>query len=92
MEKFSETGKAPTKSRSMDASLFLDSYGNVFPSIMWNKKIGNVRDVDYDLSKLWHSGAADQARFEIKEGKDPENWTACEAYQSIIGDILHNLL
>ena len=75
----------------MDASLFLDSYGNVFPSIMWDKKIGNVRDVDYDLSKIWHSRAADQARSEIKKGKDPENWTACEAYQSIIGDILHNL-
>lgn len=91
LEKYSETGKAPTKSRSMDASLFLDSYGNVFPSIMWNRKIGNVRDVDYDLSKIWHSRAADQARSEIKKGKDPENWTACEAYQSIIGDILHNL-
>ena len=92
LEKYSETGRAPVKSRSLDASLFLDSYGNVFPSIMWNKKIGNIRDVEYDLSRLWNNADAEMARSDIKEGKDPENWTACEAYQSIIGDIFHTLL
>ena len=81
------TGKSPMKSRSMDVSLFLDSYGNVFPSIMWDKKIGNIRDTEYDLGKIWSSPEADEIRKSIKEGKEPDSWTACEAYQTIVGDI-----
>ena len=81
------TGKSPMRSRSMDVSLFLDSYGNVFPSIMWDKKIGNIRDTGYDLSSIWSSPEADEIRSSIKEGKEPDSWTACEAYQTIVGDI-----
>ena len=81
------TGKSPMKSRSMDVSLFLDSYGNVFPSIMWDKKIGNIRDTGYDLSKIWSSPEANEIRESIKDGKEPDSWTACEAYQTIVGDI-----
>ena len=81
------TGKSPMRSRSMDVSLFLDSYGNVFPSIMWDKKIGNIRDTGYDLSRIWSSPEADEIRSSIKEGKEPDSWTACEAYQTIVGDI-----
>jgi MoaA/NifB/PqqE/SkfB family radical SAM enzyme len=81
------TGKSPMRSRSMDVSLFLDSYGNVFPSIMWDKKIGNIRDTGYDLGKIWSSQEADEIRKSIKEGKEPDSWTACEAYQTIVGDI-----
>ncbi len=81
------TGKSPMRSRSMDVSLFLDSYGNVFPSIMWDKKIGNIRDTGYDLGGIWSSPEADEIRRSIKEGKEPDSWTACEAYQTIVGDI-----
>ena len=81
------TGKSPMRSRSMDVSLFLDSYGNVFPSIMWDKKIGNIRDTGYDLGKIWSSPEANEIRKSIKEGKEPDSWTACEAYQTIVGDI-----
>ena len=81
------TGRSPMKSRSMDVSLFLDSYGNVFPSIMWDKKIGNIRDTGYDLDSIWSSPEADEIRRSIKEGKEPDSWTACEAYQTIVGDI-----
>ena len=87
LENYIETGKPPMKGRSLDASLFLDSYGNVFPSIMWGRKIGNVRDVDYDLMKLWHNSEAEEARKLIAQGKAPEGWTACEAYQTIVGNI-----
>ena len=84
---YSKTGIPPMKSRSMEASLFMDSWGNVYPSIMWNKKIGNIREVGYDLNKIWHAPAAEEVRREVKEGKEPVQWTSCEAYQTIIGDI-----
>lgn len=82
-----KTGNTPMRGKSLDASLFMDSYGNVYPSIMWNRKIGNIRDVDYDLAKLWNNSEASEVRRLIKEGKEPHAWTACEAYQTIVGNI-----
>ncbi len=85
--RYAQTGKTPMKSKSLEASLFLDSYGDVYPSIMWNRKIGNIRDTDYSLDGIWHSDDAIEVRKLISEGKEPSQWTSCEAYQSIIGKI-----
>ena len=81
------TGKTPIKSKSLDASLFMDSYGNVFPSIMWGRRIGNIRETDYDLGPILTSSDAVDVRKLISEGREPDNWTACEAYQAIVGNI-----
>ena len=86
--RYAKTGKTPMRSRSLDASLFMDSFGNVYPSIMWNRKIGNIRETGYELRKLWRSDEADSARRDIAEGKEPSQWTSCEAYQSITGNVL----
>lgn len=83
-----KTGRQPMKSKSLEASLFLDSYGNVYPSIMWDTKIGNIRDTDYNLSGIWKSSQAESIRKMIKEGKEPTQWTSCEAYQAITGNLL----
>lgn len=85
--KYIETGESPMKSRSLDASLFLDSYGNVYPSIMWGRKIGNIRESSYDLAPIWHGAEAEETRKLISEGKEPKAWTACEAYQTIVGNV-----
>ena len=82
-----ETGKVPIRSRSLDASLFLDSQGNVFPSIMWNRRIGNLRETGYDLKPLLKSAEARTVRELIGRGEEPSAWTACEAYQSIAGNL-----
>ncbi|MDE1868457.1 MAG: radical SAM protein [Candidatus Micrarchaeota archaeon] len=84
---YANTGKPPVKSRSLDASLFMDSFGNVYPSIQWDRKIGNIRDTAYDLAPIWNGTQAEQARRIISEGNDPGSWTACEAYQSIVGHL-----
>ncbi|MDE1855784.1 MAG: radical SAM protein [Candidatus Micrarchaeota archaeon] len=84
---YAKTGKVPMRSRSLDASLYLDSWGNVYPSIMWNKRIGNIREVGYDLGKIWKGKEAEEARREIREGREPVHWTSCEAYQTIIGNM-----
>lgn len=89
---YAKTGSSPMKSRSLEASLFMDSYGNVYPSIMWDRKIGNVREVGYDLSQLWNNPEAKSIRKEIQEGKEPNQWTSCEAYQILTGNILSILI
>lgn len=85
---YAKTGMSPMKSRSLEASLFMDSYGNVYPSIMWDHKIGNVREVQFELSRLWNNDEAKKIRTEISEGKEPNQWTSCEAYQILTGNIL----
>lgn len=85
---FVKSGKAPMKCRSLDASLFMDSSGNLYPSIMWNKRIANVREIDYDLGMVWHGEQVNSLREQIRRGEDPAHWTSCEAYQSIMGNAL----
>ena len=89
---YAKTGYSPMKSRSLEASLFMDSYGNVYPSIMWDKKIGNVREVNYDLAGLWNNDVAKSVREEIKTGKEPNQWTSCEAYQILTGNVMSLLI
>jgi MoaA/NifB/PqqE/SkfB family radical SAM enzyme len=86
--KYMVTGKTPIASKSLDVSLFLDSFGNVYPSIMWGRKIGNVRETGYDLAPLWDNEDAQDVRRMIKEGKEPGAWTSCEAYQALVGNAL----
>ena len=85
--KYVQTEQVPLKSRSLDASLFMDSYGNVYPSIMWGRKIGNIRETGFDLAPLWNNAEANEVRSLIKQGKEPKGWTACEAYQTLVGNI-----
>jgi MoaA/NifB/PqqE/SkfB family radical SAM enzyme len=87
LHSYAKTGEMPMKSRGLDASLFMDSYGNVYPSIMWDRKIGNIRDSNYGLGQMWHNSDAEEVRKLIKEGKEPASWTACEAYQTLAGNV-----
>jgi MoaA/NifB/PqqE/SkfB family radical SAM enzyme len=84
---YAKTGKQPMRSRSLEASAFIDSYGNVYPSIMWDRKLANLREISYDLSSIWQSDAAHEVRKMAKDGTEPAQWTSCEAYQTLVGDV-----
>jgi MoaA/NifB/PqqE/SkfB family radical SAM enzyme len=88
---FSRTGKSPMRSRSLELSLFLDSGGDVYPSIMSSAKVGNIKDSDFDLMKILNSDPASRAREAIRNGEEPQNWTSCEAYQAMLGNLLGSL-
>ena len=54
---------------------------------MWNRRIGNLRETGYDLKPLLKSAEARTVRELIGRGEEPSAWTACEAYQSIAGNL-----
>lgn len=83
-----QTGRTPMRCHAMRSSCFVDSWGNVFPCTIYDKKIGSLREVDYDLGALWRSQEADALQREIWEYDCPQCWTPCEAYQSIMGNFL----
>lgn len=62
-------------------SLFLDPYGDVYPCIMLDKKLGNVRSEPF--GQLWLSSRAAQIRDYIEQDQC-HCWVACEAVPSML--------
>lgn len=48
----------------------INPYGDVWPCCIlgYDKSMGNLRDVDFDFQKIWHSNQADHIRKYIKDG------------------------
>jgi len=57
-------------------STFLDPHGNVYPCVLLNRKLGNVRDNSFD--ELWVSNEAKKVRKLISQGVC-SCWSQCEA-------------
>jgi radical SAM protein with 4Fe4S-binding SPASM domain len=88
LDDFLQTGRTPMPCHALRASCFIDPWGVVYPCISYSRPIGRLRDTGMRLEPIWH--AADTARLqgEIWQGECPQCWTACEAYQSILGNVL----
>lgn len=85
---FCETGKSPYLTKELESSCFLDSFGNVFPSIMWEKSIGNIKDSNYDIMRLWENREALSLREIMRRREHPQHWASCEAYQTLLGNVI----
>ena len=79
--------ETPVDCKSLSSSIFLDPYGNIYPCSIWDKKIGNIKDYDYNLLELLKIKLVQELRKEITKKNCPNCWTPCEAYQSILGSI-----
>ena len=77
-----------TSTLTSSASCFVDSWGNVFPCTIYDRKVGSLRDVDYDLGRIWRAPETVGLQQEIWDYHCPQCWTPCEAYQSILGNVL----
>jgi len=88
VRRYLETGRTPMRCHALSASCFVDSWGNVFPCTIYDRKIGSLREVDYDLARLWNTPEADRLEREIFDYHCPQCWTPCEAYQSIMGNFV----
>jgi radical SAM protein with 4Fe4S-binding SPASM domain len=88
VRRYLETGRTPMRCHAMRSSCFIDSWGNVFPCTTWDRKLGSLRDVDYDLGALWRSAEADALQKQVWDYDCPQCWTPCEAYQTIMGNFL----
>ncbi len=58
-------------------SLFVDSYGNIYPSDVWNIKLGKLREVN-NWDKF-----IQQAEVALSDKRAPNNWMVCTARQAI---------
>ena len=82
------TGRTPVRCHALRSSCFVDPWGTVYPCITWDRPLGSLRDHGMALGGVWASREAAHLQDEIWKGNCPQCWTACEAYQSILGNLL----
>lgn len=85
--KYLKTHASPLPCQALSASVFIDPKGDVYPCTMWNKKIGSLADVGFDLKEIWRQARVMNLRGKIRERQCPGCWTPCEAYQAILGNL-----
>lgn len=88
LDRFLATGTTPMPCHALRSSCFIDPFGSVYPCITDTRKVGNLRESDMSLDEVWHSAAARATQADIWNGSCPQCWTACEAYQTILGNAL----
>ena len=87
-KEYLKTGKIPIKCNVFNLSCFVDPSGNVYPCTIFDRKLGNLRENNYDLKKILLSEKAKKIKEEIINEKCPQCWTPCEAHQMIISNWL----
>jgi len=88
LDRFLASGRTPMPCHALRASCFIDPWGLVYPCITYARPVGNLRDTGMRLEPVWNGEAAVRLQQEIWRGECPQCWTACEAYQSILGNAL----
>jgi len=85
---FLASGRTPLPCKALASSVFIDPRWNVFPCSMYDAPLGSLRDRDFDLEGLWREERTVAMQRDIANGKCPHCWTPCEAYQTIMGNVL----
>ncbi len=82
------TRECPQDCASLMASVYLSEQGTVYPCLVWNEPLGNIRDTNYSLEPILRSSRAGELRRQLLLKQCPNCWTPCEAYQTLASNIL----
>lgn len=88
LERFLGSGRTPERCHALRSACFVDPEGVVYPCIGVPRPLGRLRETDMDLGPIWSGAAARAAQQDAWHGRCPQCWTACEAYPSILGNLL----
>ena len=88
LRSFVETGRSPVPCRALRSSIYVGPTWEVYPCTMWDAPLGNLRATDFALEPFWKGAAAAERRAEIARGSCPHCWTPCEAYPSLLAQVL----
>jgi len=86
--RYLESGRTPMRCHSLRSSCFIDPWGVVFPCISYSRPMGRLRDTGMQLAPIWRAEVTTATQREIWNGDCPNCWTACEAYHSILGNLV----
>ncbi len=86
--RFVTGGISPLPCRALSSSCFIDPRWDVYPCTGYDRRLGNLRETDFDLGRIWNDPETARLQQEIINGNCPQCWTPCEAYQTILGNLL----
>lgn len=86
-ESYLRTGNTPLPCHALKSSCFIDPTGEVYPCITFNRSLGNLRDYNYDLRKIWNLETTKLLQKKIWNLDCPQCWTGCDGYQTIMGNL-----
>ena len=78
-------GEKQLRCAAMQLSGYIGPYGNVYPCIMWDKKLGNIRKTSF--KEVWRSPLLREYKKLVDIGKCPRCWTPCEVQPSLLINI-----
>jgi len=85
---YQQAGKPSLVCQAAGASLFITSEGMVFPCTGFGTPVGSLREKDMDLYRVWRSAPRRQVRNQVRLGNCPGCWTPCEAYQTLLANLV----
>lgn len=88
LKRFTTTGVTPQPCHALRSSCFIDPWGVVYPCITFDRPLASLRDHEMRLGPIWNAPATVDLQREIWHGNCPQCWTACEAYQTMLGNML----
>ena len=91
VKEFIEKDRVSLKCKALFSSCFLDATANLYPCTMFDKKLGNLRDMDYSIKNIWNTRITNEVRKDIEDYKCPRCWIQCEANQTILGNLLKSV-
>lgn len=81
-------GRGPFVCQAAGASCFIDPTGLVYPCSVFDAPLGALRDNNMDFQGLWRSTTRTLTRELIRNSQCPGCWTPCEAYQTLLANLL----
>lgn len=91
LSEYFKGNKFPVKCQALNASCFINPYGEVYPCGIYNKVVGQLKDYDFDMHSLWNSRNSFMIRKKIEDRDCEGCWSPCEAYTAILGCAVSNL-
>lgn len=88
LDRYLADGRTPMRCHALRSSAFVDPWGFVYPCITYDRHVGSLRETGMRLAPIWNGDTARDRQAEIWHGDCPQCWTACEAYPSIVGNLL----
>jgi Fe-coproporphyrin III synthase len=91
LNEYIETGVTPIQCAALKSNIYISEKGDVYPCTIWDKKIGSLRETNFDLASILLSLEALKTIALIKQKQCPNCWTPCEAFPSIITDLRNSI-
>lgn len=82
--------RTPIPCGALKTSCFIDPYGDIYPCLSFATSLGNIKHASYNFKYLWQrmNNVKKNIRRKINRYQCPGCWTSCEAYPTILSQLL----